>query len=372
MKTQSDNSLQSSSSIDFSALAKADFFSRNANYFSAYLSSMVVLFGIAMLFVAVMGKWGVVLVITCLIAGAIFYTKAKKAVNRHQAIYREFANTNNFLYTVENKDIHENGTLYLHGYNHIERDVLEGTLCGLPMKLSDYHYETGGGKSHANYDIRVMKLELPRKLPHMVIDCLVENGENSQSTLPIRFDKSQKIDLEGDFYKYFALYAPDTYGISALTIIAPDAMDTLLRIKALCDIEIIDNSIYFYWPDTKGDPESYKSAFQTVESVMKEIGTKLIEDDIFATKSQARVHAEAVGGVKLKRSSLTAGTIFTFLVIAVVFFVQPLPNMGFTYELVALQWSIVAGAVVWTIYKSVNRSRKLKQLNERYHTEHKN
>ncbi len=63
----------------------------------------------------------------------------------------------------------------------------------------------------------------------MIIDSLVEEGNGNSSTLPIIFDRSQRLVLEGDFYKYFMLYAPDTYGITALTIIAPDAMEILMR-----------------------------------------------------------------------------------------------------------------------------------------------
>jgi hypothetical protein len=205
----------------------------------------------------------------------------------------------------------------------------------------------------------------------MVIDCLVEAGDNGESTLPIRFDKSQRFDLEGDFYKYFALYAPDTYGVSALAVIAPDAMDAILRMEALCDIEIIDNYIYFYWPDNAQTPESYEKDLETVESIIGEIGEKLTKDDIFATKSQARVHAEGANGVRLNRNSLTlAGIVSLAIIFGIIFIMVFYKGNAIKYADVAY-WIFIVGAILLSVYQSVRKSRLRKQLNARYHNDSK-
>src|SRR5690606_5391781 len=94
--------------------------------------------------------------------------------------------------------------------------------------------------------VMVAAIELPHHMPHMVIDSLVEDTDIS--VLPVRFARSQKIDLEGDFYKYFAVYAPDRRELDALIVLAPDVMLTLLEQGAKGDIEFIDKRLYVYLP----------------------------------------------------------------------------------------------------------------------------
>ena len=212
----------------------------------------------------------------------------------------KFAKQNSFKFQAMNDSISQPGTLYSHGHTKYETRVISGEFTGLPMQLSDYHYTVGSGKSAINHTIRVMCLVLPRKLPHMVIDCLID-ANGTKSALPIIFDKSQKIELEGDFYKYFALYVPDKYAVSALSIIAPDAMEALMKMEALCDIEIIEDRVYFYWP--KADMQSYSKIFDTVQAVMGEIGRKLTRGDVFSTETQKRIHSEP----SLDSATLTKG-----------------------------------------------------------------
>ncbi len=199
-----------------------------------------------------------------------------------------------------------------------------------------------------------MEITLPRVLPHMVIDSLVENGNGSMSTLPIEFDQSQKIELEGDFHNYFSLYAPDKYGISALTIIAPDA------------IEIIDNKLYFYWPKVANEKQDYEQIFQAVGEVLSEIGMKLSRGDIFADASQAKVHAQANGqGVRLKKSGLKLIT-----VLGVIGFIGIQFGRMFDGVMAALPVLIFIGAVLYIARREAKRQRLLKELQARYASYH--
>lgn len=322
-----------------------------------------------------------------LLAIAAWYgiKRSKKTLTRANTVLVEFSKTNNFNFTPENKNIDEKGSLFQvsGAYAKRENRIINGRLKNFPFKLSDYHYETGSGKYKKSYGVRVMRLTLPRKLPHMVIDCLVEEGESGTafggggglSTLPIDFDSSQKIDLEGDFHKFFSVYAPDKYAISALTVIAPDTMEILMRMKSLCDIEVVENYIYFYWPDEKIGVEQYKSVFSTVFEVMDEIGDKLSGGDIFATKAQKQIHSEtSKNPVMLRKNSYTVLSVILILILTAIFVGYGALTLGIIDEndsppvWLAIPIIGLPFLAMFAILKKSREQRKLRvYLRDRYH-----
>lgn len=74
----------------------------------------------------------------------------------------------------------------------------------------------------------------------------------------------------------------------------------LIQHAQLCDIEIIENRLYFYWRDYPESQQDIEDKFQTVQGVLKKVGDKLAHDDIFAVPSQARLHIELGQSVKIK------------------------------------------------------------------------
>ncbi|MBC7708259.1 hypothetical protein H7Y63_03480 [Polaromonas sp.] len=262
-----------------------------------------------------------------IIGGTVYvYNKNKSVGSNNARALAQFASANNFKY-VSRKDLKgfRSGTLFEHGHSKRFRNIMSGTYQELPFELSNYEYMVGNGNDQQLYLARVMEFTLPRSMPHMVIDSLIEQDDYHRSTLPIEFDSSQRIALEGDFSRYFHLYAPDTYGVTALTILAPDAMMTLLKSAALCDMEIKDNKLYFYWPGKADTIEEYKTVFDTSAAVLSEISEKLTRSDIFATPNQAVIHSQPGQGVGLKKSFYAKyGTHFIVAGIVLIWFVPSL------------------------------------------------
>lgn len=241
--------------------------------------------------------------ITVIIALIRFSLNRARQIEINDKAVNEFVSENGLKYEASLGDITDSmpGSLFKIGESKQVKQVIYGNLWGYKVYLFTYEYAVRSGKSNRKYDATIVEITLPRKLPHMVIDSLVESGNGGLSTLPINFDKSQKINLEGDFYKYFSLYAPDSYGVSALTILAPDAMEALLKHAAFCDIEIIDDRLYFYWPDIPINGKSFEEKFVTVEQVLVEIGKKISKGNIFGNLTQAKVHSvTAKNGIRLK------------------------------------------------------------------------
>lgn len=273
--------------------------------------------------------FGLILLIGILFAEIIFWVLVagvgiliwKEADNRQKHLNKTveaFAEINNFSFKqhLSGSDVEAKpGTLFDHGHSKYAERIIEGMYAELPFTLFEYHYATGSGKRRRDYQAMVMEFELPRTMPHMIIDSVIES--NMGSILPIKFDKSQKIELEGDFHKYFDLYAPDKYGVSALTILAPDAMDALLNHAGLCDIEIINNRLYFYWPMKANNPGLYKEIFETSREVLAQTGDKLKHGDIFGNSHQAKLHTDLNGeGVRLKKTSAVPIIVFIIAIYA--------------------------------------------------------
>lgn len=302
-----------------------------------------------------------------LVAYQIF--KAFEAQSKNRKSYLAFAQANGFEFIpVSDSVLNGTGTLFAHGHSKTTKNVLSGkTASGLPLQTFHYEYVTGSGKSRQTHYASVMRITLPRTLPHMVIDSLVE-GSSTNSVLPIHFDQSQRVTVEGDFNKYFSLYAPDTYAVSMLSIIGPDVMWALMQHAAACDIEIIDNYIYFYWPFVAGRRSEYEGMFATADAVMKEVGKKLTKGNIYTNESQAQLHStEQSGGIgaRLKKGSpATAVLIFIVIVIA---YGQPFlsgmfgipPFVGPDLVLVVAIGFI--GFVAYNHYRTQKRRRELIQ-----------
>lgn len=282
-----------------------------------------------------------------------FETKKENALER-------FAKSNGFSYQSfgDLKPHNQPGSIFARGSHKKQDNVVSGTLQGLPFEFYNYSYESGGQKTRLYYDLTIMEFTLPRKLPHLVIDSLIEPGQNLRSTLPISFSQSQRIELEGDFSQYFALYAPDSYAVTALTILAPDAMKTLLEHAMRCDIEIVENKLYFYWAGDDLMRDEVISKFETVQEVLAQIGKKLTRGEIFAKTSQARVTSENAPAPRLRKGwkPLAAVVLGGYLLTSWVrVFMPSLPDLSIFFVIAGL------GLGARYLYKRADNHQILKQ-----------
>jgi hypothetical protein len=167
--------------------------------------------------------------------------------------------------------------------------------------------------------------------------------------LPMQFSQSQRIHLEGDFSRYFALYAPDTYAITALTILAPDVMEIVMRYAGLCDIEIIDDKVYFYWPGVEVSVKSFENKFGTVQAVLAETYTKLSTSDVFAQQSQKRILAQPGKGVRLRvfsREPLIAAIVLLYFILKTIpIFFPNIPDASSGIIIAIIGW------LGWKLYR---------------------
>jgi hypothetical protein len=85
-----------------------------------------------------------------------------------------------------------------------------------------------------NQGFHGIDIALPKEMPHIYLDSLRGGGRRTSMI----FDPSQKIALEGDFYRSYQVFVPQKYESLALSILTPDVMQTLQQYAELFDIEI--------------------------------------------------------------------------------------------------------------------------------------
>ncbi len=91
------------------------------------------------------------------------------------------------------------------------------------------------------YHFSVAVFMLPRKLPNIFFDSKKSGGRE----FGMRFRKTQRHSLEGDFDTYFQTYFHEDYTIDNLSFITPDLMQ-VLKTAMHYDIEIFEDKLYLY------------------------------------------------------------------------------------------------------------------------------
>ncbi len=113
------------------------------------------------------------------------------------------------------------------------------------VEFANYRYTTGSGRSSTTHRWGYVAVKLDTPLPHIVLDALSNNGLFG-SNLPLRFTRDQRLGLEGDFDKHFALYCPQGYERDALYLFTPDIMARFIDNAAALDVEIVDDWLFLY------------------------------------------------------------------------------------------------------------------------------
>lgn len=174
--------------------------------------------------------------------------------------------------------------------------------CVFPgrAEIGNYRYTVGSGKRSTDYQWGYIRVKLPRKLPHMVLDGK-KNNTLGFSNLSDAFNKEQKLSLEGDFDKHFTLYAPKEYERDALYIFTPDVMANLIDNGDAYDMEVISDELYIYSfiPFMLDSETVLRQQFSIVDSIANDLrdASDYYADERVGNRAQDSV---AAGGVRLK------------------------------------------------------------------------
>lgn len=215
--------------------------------------------------------------------------------------------------------------LLQYGSTH-QRGIVQRLVCGSPKPeiVVRFHVPLPR-KNDELYVRRFFLIKLPRRLPHMVLDSKANNFMSRFSNLPESF-RGQTLSLEGDFNKYFTLYAPKKYERDALYVFTPDVMATLIDAGKDYDMEIIDDNLYVYASgsirlDSEAELRPLMQSLNAVASKLRR-RTDYYADERIGDRA-ANIVAEP--GIRLKPNT-TLVTIF-FLVFFVIYVITYVMSM---------------------------------------------
>ncbi len=206
-----------------------------------------------------------------------------------------------------------------------------------PIDVGNLTYTTGSGKNRKVHHWGYLAIKLGRTLPHMVLDAKANNFFGSN--LPTKFSRSQVLQLEGDFHRYFTLYCPQEYEPDALYVFTPDLMARLIDEAVLFDVEIIDDWMFLYSarPLELTNAATIARIFRIVDTVGDKIvgGTKRYADDrvteslapqdgVFTPSARMAHNTVARQGRRLQRG-IPVATLIIVVAIAGIWFFNILP-----------------------------------------------
>ncbi|MBS1675263.1 MAG: hypothetical protein JSS74_15010 [Actinobacteria bacterium] len=183
-----------------------------------------------------------------------------------------FAAANAMTYLPELKDPQLPGMLFDLGHGRISTDLVRGSAPRF-VEFANYRYTTGSGKNSQTHDWGYIAIRLTVPLPNIVLDAQGNNGFLG-SNLPASYDAHQRLSLEGDFDRYFALYCPAGYERDALYLFTPDIMARFVDSASAFDVEIVDDWLFLYAQNRQVstlDPAVWAQAFGTVSAMLTKL-----------------------------------------------------------------------------------------------------
>jgi hypothetical protein len=113
------------------------------------------------------------------------------------------------------------------------RKVRFGTLYDKSGQV--YAYALGNYLASEVATFNGIDITLPSPMTNFYLDSHKDNRRRGPGLL---FDSKQKLNLEGDFDKYFQLFVPEKGQVLALSILSPDVMQTLISSSQRYDVEL--------------------------------------------------------------------------------------------------------------------------------------
>ena len=128
-------------------------------------------------------------------------------------------------------------------------DVVVGTFQTYPLRFFNFNCIVGYGKYQHTITFSAAQIGYRIALPHIFLDAhhhfFVDDAVFSAGA-PVHDSNQESIKLEGDFNKYFSLYAPKGYEIETLQIFTPDIMADLIEYSKNFSLEFYGSNLYIY------------------------------------------------------------------------------------------------------------------------------
>ncbi|KHK95160.1 hypothetical protein LK09_19825 [Microbacterium mangrovi] len=156
----------------------------------------------------------------------------------------KFAQANGMEFQTIARDPDLPGMIFRQGRSRVATDIVRGDQPRF-VEFGNFRYETGSDKQKQTHRWGYIAIRLDVPLPNIVLDA-ASNNSFFGSNLPEQFGRHQRLALEGDFDRFFTLYAPEGYEQDALYLFTPDIMARFIDHAAALDVEIVDDWLFLY------------------------------------------------------------------------------------------------------------------------------
>jgi len=269
---------------------------------------------------------GTMLIIVAGIVTAGYYLGRFFSKRALEHLYRltNFAQANGWTYTARLSDPSHAGMIFGNGHSRYALDQIAST-SGNAFEIANYYYTTGSGKNSQTHSWGYVCIKLKRRVPNMVLDSKANNSNLlgfNMSNLPASLRGNATMSLEGDFDKYFTLYAPKEYERDALYVFTPELMALLIDESAKFDVEVVDDRMYVY---SSAPFDMMKAVvLQTIFKIINQVGEEMIDNtDYYADERVGNRQANIVAaqGARLKHGV----PVFVIVIFIIVILFQILP-----------------------------------------------
>jgi hypothetical protein len=164
-----------------------------------------------------------------------------------EKVIADFAATNGFSHNPAlqfvNSKPYQRMPAWVGPWGGIITHEIFGSLADYPVQMGVYYQVTGSTQSRGNdysYGILrygIVRVQLNKLFPQLVLDSNVNDRGKILSSVSVTFKNNQRLKLEGDFDEYFDFYAPKDLYLEALTVLAPNFMQTLKDSSVDFDVE---------------------------------------------------------------------------------------------------------------------------------------
>ncbi len=211
-----------------------------------------------------------------------------------------------------------------------------------------YNYQVGDdlisyGIGYRSF--RGLSIELPKQLPQIYLDSTKDVNNLGPR---VYIDKTNKLDLEGDFQKYFQAYVPAGSEAMALSILTPDLMQVIIEASEKYDVEFYKNQLRVISPDKifkKLDRE--KDILNVGEAILQKLQLRLKswsdQDSSDSANMLLKVTDDQtirLGSHRLRATYIAViiGFLLPAIAIWLVAFKVPLINNNFEFKMVVIMF----------------------------------
>jgi hypothetical protein len=255
-------------------------------------------------------SWPAIVIILVILAAVIWSLRLS---GERRLRHLKFALDNNLTYSANSLSPPPDPLMFKIG--HSQRVNEQISWPNAAAALANFQYTIGYGRDSRTLHLDFMSVKLPRALPHLIL-----NSRHNAFSPPTGDYKVQRIQLEGDFDKYFRLYAPPEYQIDALQIFTPDVMAALIKYGEYYDFELVGGELFVYFRSgSLNDAARLQTILNNVAQISAQFGQQ-VRSYSDARAGNVASGAVAPQGLKLKRRWASVGTIVA-VVIAVIYLI---------------------------------------------------